>query len=650
MNRYFKRFIYLIIIVVIVTSNYIFTFSMSQLYFRKYHDIVLYDHEYCVQNNINCYEIIYRILCGKEEYYICEMTESGYADRPNYYLLNNKYEPAFDSGFYSQFIETELNSGDQWTEVVDDIKGSFSEQNLTLYLGQNILNFENDNEIVEYDLVNKKIIDVKKKKYGKNIDLPNGTTIVDTIDAIDGRLYIVKNENGNAVLDENGKVIIDYCNSITIDNAIYMSYKWHEIKLNEVIFSINENGNQYNRTIENKVLDNKRYTHYLGYGYYHYGFEQEYGNDNTIYNIHSDKKIENKAKARYLNLFRFKNKIYFYYYAPIYDKPSGYMTIFDENGNEIDIYSNRKDIFKYLYTKKGHNIEAYKGSRITHIDDNYIYALSDNMFYILDSDMKVIKELSGSYKKVQVFGEGKYQVFALSHDVIGDNNTTDFFDCNLNEIVKSVKVKGPITTDNILNKVNKKHYIAISYVKENYRDQRNEHIFVFDEQKNKYLKVDNKDIKMYDFSLPKEEFGRELYIRYGQYTQRSQSDRYHIYDSNGGVLLDNVIIYNVNINRMNNIISDLPEKYLVIYDDISTKFLDHKLNLIKEFEGKKRFSFVGKRISYLNDYYNTGGENTYYIAMYDDKYTLEKVLDNNLKVVADNKEKAEKFIELIENE
>ena len=86
---------------------------------------------------------------------------------------------------------------------------------------------------------------------------------------------------------------------------------------------------------------------------------------------------------------------------------------------------------------------------------------------------------------------------------------------------------------------------------------------------------------------------------------------------------------------------------MVIYDDVSTKFLDYNLNVLKEFEGRKQLEFKGLYTNYLNDYYDCDGDKNYYILIKDDKYKLEKVIDKDLHVVADNKDDAEKFVKSI---
>lgn len=623
------------------------SFCSSQLYYRKYHGDALYDNEYCIKNNIDCYEISYRILCGKNEYYICEMNKNKYTDRPNFNLLDSSYKPIFDFSFYSEFAVSAFADGDEWGSVDKNISGSFSDENHTLYLGQDTLNFENDYEIIEYDLKNKKIVNKKTKKYSKKLNLPKGTEIIDTIDADDGRLYLVENKDGRAVLDENGELKIGYCNNIVIDNDIYISYKEYEYSIKDIIFTINDNGKHYKQTIEGKKVEDKDYIHYLGYGYYHYGFEQERGKDNTIYNLHNNTKIENKASARYLNLFRFKDKKYFYYFAPVYDDSTGFASIFDENGKEIDLYKDKNFRFVYLYTRKGEDIEEYDGHGITHIDDECIYGFTNDKFCILDSDMKVVKELTGKYKKFQIYGKGKYQVYALTHELYGENITTDFYDMNLNLIKRDVIVRGPITTEDILNKDKNNHYLAISYGEGKFTQSRNECIYIYDEKNKKYAIDEGNKLKMYDYIINNPKTNEKLYIRYKQFTQRFQQDRYDVYNEKGELIFENIIIFNRNLNRKNHSFLDVPKDYLVIYDDVSTKFLDYDFNVLKEFEGRKQLEFKGSYTNYLNDYYDCEGNKNYYILIKDDKYKLEKVIDKDLHIVADNKGDAEKFVKSI---
>ena len=626
--------------IVLIISNYFLSFSMSQLYHRQYRGNVLYDNDYCIKNNINCYEVVYRIVIGEEEYYICEMVKGKDQERVNYNLLDSKFNLAFENSFYSQFIKAESNSDNYWTVVLGDIKGSFLDSNLTLYLEQDILEFENDNEIIEYNLRAKKIININKK-YNKDFITPPNSRIIDVLVGTDGTLYIIQNDKGKAVLNQDGKILLGYYDDITIENYIHLSYKEHEFSIREVIFNINENGNRYIKTINNKIIDKKGYIHYLGYGYYHYGFEQNDGDENPIYNIYNDKIINNRARGRYLNLFKFQNKIYFYYYAPIYDKPSGYMTIFDENGNEIKAYKKIREKFNYIYTKNGDNVEDYHGTHITHIEDDFIYAFSKDYFYILDGNMNILGSIEGKYKKLKIYGEGKYTVYALTHEIYGDDNKTDFYDSKLNLIKKDVLVTGPITTNNILNKDNKKHYIAISYCKEKFRDPRQEYIYEYDENIEKYVISKDAKLKMYDYEVTN--YNKSLYVRYVQYTQRSQHDRYSIYNEKGETLLENVVLYDNNIvkNRKRNIVTGLPKKYITIYDDVSTKFLDSNLNVVKEFEGKKYIYNLSYGVNYYNDYYDTNGDKTYYMSIYDDKQNIEKVIDNNLNIIANNKEEAE---------
>lgn len=644
-----KRFLKINIIFIMMVLLIMPSFCASQLYYRKYHGQALYDNEYCIKNNIDCYEILYRILCRKNEYYICEMNKNKYTDRPNFNLLDSSYKPIFESSFYSQFDVSDFADGDEWGSVDENISGSFSDENHTLYLGQDTLNFENDYEIIEYDLKNKKIVNKKTKKYSKKLNLPKGTEIIDTIDADDGRLYIVENEKGRAVLDESGEVKIGYCNNIVIDNDIYISYKEYEYSIKDIIFSINDNGKHYKQTIEGKKVEDKEYIHYLGYGYYHYGFEQEIGRDNAIYNLHNNAKLDNKASARYLELFRFKNKKYFYYFAPVYDDLTGFASIFDENGKEIDLYKDKNFRFVYLYTRKGEDIKEHEGHGITHIDDEYIYGFTNEKFCILDSDMHVVKELDGKYKKFQIYGEGKYQVYALTREFYGENITTDFYDVNLNLIKKDVIVRGLVTTENILNKNTNNHYLAISYGEDEYTEPRNEYIYVYDEKNQKYVLTEDEKLKMYDYEINNTKKGNKLYIRYKQFTQRFQQDRYNIYNEKGETLFENIIIFNRNLNIKNFRFLDVPKDYLVIYDDNYTKFLDYDFNVLKEFEGRKQLEFKGSYVNYLNDCYDAAGDKKYYILIKDDKYQLEKVIDKYLNIVADNKEDAEIFIRAMDN-
>ena len=385
----------------------------------------------------------------------------------------------------------------------------------------------------------------------------------------------------------------------------------------------------------------------MGYGYYHYEYDQASAGDNTIYNIHSDKKINNKVSAGYLNLFRFKNKKYFSTFANVYDDKTGFASIFDENDKIIDLYKDTNYRFLYLYTKNGEDIKEHEGHGITHIDDDYIYGFTNDKFCILDSDMKVVKELIGKYKKFQIYGEGKYQVYALARELYGENITTDFYDINLNLIKKDVIVRGPITTEDILNKDKNNHYLAISYGEGKFTEPRNECIYIYDEKNKKYAIDEGSKLKMYDYMINNPKTNEKLYIRYKQYTQRFQQDRYDIYNEKGELTFENIIIFNRNLNRKNHSFLDVPKDYLVIYDDVSTKFLDYDFNVLKEFEGRKQLEFKGSYTNYLNDYYDCEGDKNYYILIKDDKYKLEKVIDKDLHIVADNKDDAEKFVKSI---
>ena len=348
-------------------------------------------------------------------------------------------------------------------------------------------------------------------------------------------------------------------------------------------------------------------------------------------------------------MFRFKDKKYFYYFAPVYDDLTGFASIFDENGKEIDLYKDKNFRFVYLYTRKGEDIEEHDGHGITHIDDEYIYGFTNEKFCILDSDMNVVKELDGKYKKFQIYGEGKYQVYALTREFYGENITTDFYDVNLNLIKKDVIVRGPVTTENILNKNTNNHYLAISYGEDEYTEPRNEYIYVYDEKNKKYMLTEDEKLKMYDYEINNTKKGNKLYIRYKQFTQRFQQDRYNIYNEKGETLFENIIIFNKNLNIKNFRFLDVPKDYLVIYDDSFTKFLDYNFNVLKEFEGRKQLEFKGSYVNYLNDCYDAEGDKKYYILIKDDKYQLEKVIDKDLNIVADNKEDAEIFIRAMDN-